>query len=199
MGAVNHKISEPSMEEILASIRRIIADDQEGVLDELRPEPPSDLSPLRNVLEIAERHVAPQVIAISPAEPIDLDEELVALASAMGQLDPEDIPQPNVARSFQVERVAPRPAPSVRYVSPRRAAEPARQDALLSDGADASVSGAFGRLGAAVASGTSPKTLEDIAKEMLRPMLKSWLDDNLPPLVERLVQAEIERLSRSRR
>jgi cell pole-organizing protein PopZ len=199
MGAVNHKISEPSMEEILASIRRIIADDQEVLLDELRPEPSSDLSPLRNVLDITERHVAPQVIAISPAEPVDLDEELVALASAMGQLDPEEAPEPDFTRGFQVERAAPRPAPSIRYVSPRRTPEPARQDALLSQGADASVSGAFGRLGAAVASGNSPKTLEDIAQEMLRPMLKAWLDDNLPSLVERLVQDEIERVSRGRR
>jgi cell pole-organizing protein PopZ len=40
-------------------------------------------------------------------------------------------------------------------------------------------------------------TLEDIVREMLRPMLKTWLDDNLPGLVERLVRAEIERVSRS--
>ena len=40
------------------------------------------------------------------------------------------------------------------------------------------------------------RTLEDLVKEMLRPMLKSWLDDNLPGLVERIVKAEIERVSR---
>jgi cell pole-organizing protein PopZ len=39
-------------------------------------------------------------------------------------------------------------------------------------------------------------TLEDLVKEMLRPMLKTWLDDNLPSMVERLVRAEIERVSR---
>ena len=39
-------------------------------------------------------------------------------------------------------------------------------------------------------------TLEDLVKEMLRPLLKTWLDDNLPNLVERLVRAEIERVSR---
>ena len=39
---------------------------------------------------------------------------------------------------------------------------------------------------------------EDLVKEMLRPMLKSWLDDNLPQLVERIVKAEIERVSRGR-
>jgi uncharacterized protein len=39
------------------------------------------------------------------------------------------------------------------------------------------------------------RTLEHLVGEMMRPMLKSWLDDNLPPLVERLVRTEIERLS----
>ena len=42
------------------------------------------------------------------------------------------------------------------------------------------------------------RTLEDLVREMLRPMLKSWLDDNLPSLVERIVKAEIERVSRGR-
>ena len=43
------------------------------------------------------------------------------------------------------------------------------------------------------------RTLEDLVQEMLRPLLKSWLDGNLPRLVERLVRAEIERVSRDRR
>jgi uncharacterized protein len=38
------------------------------------------------------------------------------------------------------------------------------------------------------------RTLQDLVREMLRPMLKSWLDDNLPTVVERLVLAEIERI-----
>jgi cell pole-organizing protein PopZ len=42
------------------------------------------------------------------------------------------------------------------------------------------------------------RTLEDLVKEMLQPLLKSWLDDNLPGLVERLVRAEIDRVSRGR-
>jgi cell pole-organizing protein PopZ len=45
----------------------------------------------------------------------------------------------------------------------------------------------------------SPRTLEDLVKDLLRPMLKAWLDDNLPPLVERLVRAEIERVARGGR
>jgi cell pole-organizing protein PopZ len=46
--------------------------------------------------------------------------------------------------------------------------------------------------------GQNARTLEDLVREMLRPMLKSWLDDNLPGLVERIVRAEIERVSRGR-
>ncbi len=46
--------------------------------------------------------------------------------------------------------------------------------------------------------GNNARTLEDLVKEMLRPMLKAWLDDNLPGLVDRIVRAEIERVSRGR-
>jgi uncharacterized protein len=42
------------------------------------------------------------------------------------------------------------------------------------------------------------RTLQDLVQEMVRPMLKAWLDDNLPALVERLVRAEIERLAVSK-
>ena len=42
------------------------------------------------------------------------------------------------------------------------------------------------------------RTLQDLVQEMLRPMLKSWLDDNLPTVVERLVRAEIERVAGSK-
>ena len=40
------------------------------------------------------------------------------------------------------------------------------------------------------------RQLQDMAQELLRPMLKQWLDSNLPPLVERLVREEIERVAR---
>jgi cell pole-organizing protein PopZ len=46
--------------------------------------------------------------------------------------------------------------------------------------------------------GGDSRTIEELVREMLRPMLKSWLDDNLPSLVEKLVRAEIERVSRGR-
>ncbi len=68
---------------------------------------------------------------------------------------------------------------------------------LLSNTASAAVDSAFRSLAHTVLS-QNARTLDDLVKDMLRPMLKSWLDDNLPGLVERLVRAEIERVSRGR-
>jgi cell pole-organizing protein PopZ len=67
----------------------------------------------------------------------------------------------------------------------------------MSNSTAAVVDSAFNTLAHTVL-GQNARTLEDLVKEMLRPMLKSWLDDNLPGLVERIVRAEIERVSRGR-
>ena len=68
---------------------------------------------------------------------------------------------------------------------------------LISNETIAAVDSAFNTLAHTII-GQNARTLEDLVKEMLRPMLKSWLDDNLPSLVERIVRAEIERVSRGR-
>jgi cell pole-organizing protein PopZ len=65
---------------------------------------------------------------------------------------------------------------------------------LLSRQATAAVGSAFNTLTEAVKK--HEPTLEDVVRETLRPMLKSWLDENLPRVVERMVQAEIERVTR---
>ena len=66
---------------------------------------------------------------------------------------------------------------------------------LLSRQTSAAVDSAFNTLAQTVLV-QNARTLEDLVREMLRPMLKTWLDDNLPGMVERLVRAEIERVSR---
>jgi hypothetical protein len=78
---------------------------------------------------------------------------------------------------------------------PFESAAPAPQ--ILSRSTVSAVESAFNTLANTVLSNNA-RTLEDLVKEMLRPMLKSWLDDNLPGLVERIVKAEIERVSRGR-
>ena len=77
----------------------------------------------------------------------------------------------------------------------RRCAPPT--DGLLSPRTTAAVDLAFNTLAQTVLVQNS-RTLEDLVREMLKPMLKAWLDDNLPGLVERLIRAEIERVSRGR-
>ncbi len=90
---------------------------------------------------------------------------------------------------------------------PKAAADPALEDAaraaidagreahLLSPAAGASVASAFNALAAARVLRNSD-ALAALTQDLLRPMLKAWLDDNLPALVERLVRAEIERVAR---
>ena len=74
--------------------------------------------------------------------------------------------------------------------SPRRA--------LLSPRAETQVSGSFDDLAKAMIEGNSRK-LDEVVEELLRPMLKGWLEGNLPQMVERMVREEIERVSRGRR
>jgi uncharacterized protein len=78
----------------------------------------------------------------------------------------------------------------------RRGDPPARK-ALMSPKADATVAASFEDLSKAMLAGNSRK-LDEVVEDLLRPMLKGWLEGNLPQMVERLVREEIERVSRGR-
>jgi cell pole-organizing protein PopZ len=80
----------------------------------------------------------------------------------------------------------------------RHAQEMSDHRPLVSNSTSAAVDSAFNSLAQTVLVHNA-QTLEDLVREMLRPLLKTWLDDNLPGLVERLVRAEIERVSRGRK
>ncbi|PDT02413.1 hypothetical protein CO666_20705 [Rhizobium chutanense] len=102
------------------------------------------------------------------------------------------------------------PAPAIETAPP--ALEPAQSSAerflpsvmdevqptLLSEDAGLQISRSFEELAAAI-DGAERRSLDEIAEDMLRPMLREWLDDNLPTLVERLVREEIERVARGPR
>ena len=85
-------------------------------------------------------------------------------------------------------------------LEPRAEPESEARDltALVSAATVEQVSRSFSELAAAF-DGTERRSLDEMAEEMLRPMLKDWLDDNLPTLVERLVREEIERVARGPR
>ncbi|RYE82108.1 MAG: DUF2497 domain-containing protein, partial [Hyphomicrobiales bacterium] len=86
-------------------------------------------------------------------------------------------------------------------VPPAPAPEPSvitAASSLMSEAAGAQVAAAFDDLARAIRDGQM-KSMEEMAREMLRPMLQEWLDDNLPRIVERMVREEIERVSRGPR
>jgi cell pole-organizing protein PopZ len=209
------KSQEPSMEEILASIRRIIADDDatksvpkpaEAVKPPpapMRPvPPPRPPSPAPRVPDpsLAEAVEAAPVEEPPVAPPPAMDEsaDILELTESMeASLPPEPAPMPSPAfrtidGSFDVgyeEAVEqPAPPPPVSELPPSQ---------LLSSATSAAVDSAFNSLAQTVLVHNA-RTLEDLVREMLRPMLKAWLDDNLPGMVERLVRSEIERVSRGR-
>jgi cell pole-organizing protein PopZ len=199
MGSAGLKVNEPSMEEILASIRRIIADDRDA--PEYLEEGDVPSSPLKNVLDLTERHVSP----VPQSEMVVRDEREGDLPARPEDDSNEDHPSVEavsfeVARGHEVQAPAYQAIPldEATPVSPlAQPCGPACGEALLSEAAQTAVSSAFGRL-EEVRAPSQSQTVEGLMKELLRPMLKAWLDDNLPPLVERLVQAEIERVTRGR-
>ncbi len=195
MGSSSLKVNEPSMEDILASIRRIISDDQEAPASS-EPQEPST-SPLKSVLDIAEMHVSP-LLGTSPNEPL-LGPWSRGDASGDPRLETGYNQDVKVFEELEKPISAPIAVPESILKAAQSAQRPEHQaaDTLLSMEASASVSGAFSRLSDTVKP-AQPQTVEDLMKEMLRPMLKAWLDDNLPSLVERLVRTEIERVTRSR-
>ncbi|MEN3211184.1 DUF2497 domain-containing protein [Methylorubrum populi] len=194
---VQDKTQEPSMEEILASIRRIIADDQapKPAEAEAPPPPPAPPPAEDDVLDLAE--VAEPV---RKPEPVAFD--LPEIDFRMPEFEPEpepDFEPPTAAKpdpfDFELEP-EPEPAPKVTQ-RVRAAVEEEVTERLVSSSTVDSVGQNFQLLAHTVLS-QNARTLEDLVKEMLRPMLKSWLDDNLPHMVERLVRSEIERVTRGR-
>lgn len=238
---------EPSMEEILASIRRIIEDsdtvrspgDEPQAAVQGTPEPAApeaqpatgsvvDVDAFRAELrsapepEAAGQPAIPEVVAEKkpvtlaevqaqiaretyteaptpiveqpePQEPLDTVDELA------GDLDIED----ELQAGDQAEEsafVAPdtafdrrQPAPDETRWTPPQQQSP--KTAILSEHTGRQVAAAFGELSEAFAA-TRKKSFDELAEEMMRPMLQDWLDNNLPMLVERLVREEIERVAR---
>jgi len=206
------KVQEPSMEEILASIRRIIAD------DDGRPKAPEPVAP-KPVAPPAPRAVAPPPAAANNQDDIDamladLDAPPKVAAKPAPKPAPMPAAPPNDVLDLTEAMAAPAPAPSFRTIDgandvvfaeppvraeprPQVAQQPAPDQGLISSATVSAVDSAFNSLAYTVI-GQNARTLEDLVKEMLRPLLKSWLDDNLPGMVERIVRAEIERVSRGR-
>jgi cell pole-organizing protein PopZ len=247
------KVQEPSMEEILASIRRIIADDEAkpppgaDTPAAAAPLPPAPAKPEKPAVpaasapaakpplsDIPPSKVAPAPVAAKPAAPppaaSNSQDDIDALLNGLDETTTEEEVRPpqadgevlELTDDMAVEVEPPPPQNAFQKVEPEddlefaesvasksmqrppahepppvEVAAPPRPTQILSATTVSAVESAFNTLAHTVLSNNA-RTLEDLVKEMLRPMLKSWLDDNLPGLVERIVKAEIERVSRGR-
>jgi hypothetical protein len=214
------KSQEPSMEEILASIRRIIADDDAGKTPEppaaaaapavaappLRPVPPPRPQPPVLPTATPESSVtsfkSPSGMAADAARPSrasvsDQSADILDLTESMAA------PPPPPGGSSQFRTIDGNFDVGYEEAAEKQASRggdshPSQGNAqLLSRQTTAAVDSAFNSLAQTVLV-QNARTLEDLVREMLRPLLKSWLDDNLPGMVERIVRSEIERVSRGR-
>jgi cell pole-organizing protein PopZ len=173
---------EPTMEEILASIRRIISEDdapedakaepeveveEEPEAAAPEPEPEVEDEPEDDVLELTETYEAPATVSI-------------------GDIDAYEAPAPVAAAA-----PAPKPAP--------RPAAPSAVGGLVSERTESIAASSFGSLTSNLLVPHSDRTLEDVVKELLRPQLQAWLDENLPGIVEEQVRLEVERIARQSR
>lgn len=157
--ALHNTQSEPSMEEILASIRRIISEDE--------PKPEEDSF---------EMPAAPP--AMAAAEQDDELDDLVVFDEPIAEAPRPAPPKP----------APPKPAPAMLSME---------DDAIVSEPASSATADAFMRLsGALRISDRAGQTLEGVVRELLKPMLKDWLDTNLAGIVEARVEAELNRISR---
>ena len=171
---------EPSMEEILASIRRIIADEKD---------------PVEEVAGAASEGVAEEAIDLTDEIKGDDSSEEIDLADD----EPEAVSEPE-------SELEPKPRPISKPVMAPIPVEP-EDDSLVSDDVAGAAASSLSELantveierraaGMVSLLGNGRRTLEDMAMELMRPLLREWLDANLPPIVEKAVQKEVERISK---
>lgn len=229
---------EPSMEEILASIRRIIEDNETSRKDEkpasqqashqARDVPsarsetkgasePANLAALRTepVAPRAEEPKAAAPIDSAVASPIDFIKDVVSIqpaakpnvllsepsasaepAAPVGQSAPVE-PSVAVPEAKEAHMNADEPKVSApqKTTDQQLSSEVVAEGPIVSEQSERKIALAFSELSEAYQA-SRRKSLADAAEEMLRPMLREWIDENLPQMVERLVREEIERIAR---
>jgi len=211
---------EPSMDEILSSIRQIIADDDASAVRKPAvppPAPPRSFAPVPprpaepmvepepEPLALSAEQILRETAAEDEAGPGISFSELIGHETApTGLVDPDDIafdtapepvPPPRLPPAYERPRAAP-VSHAAPLPDPRLTSDMAEQ--LLEPTAQSIIGRSFAKLTNMSTVGSNV-TIEDMMRDMLRPMLKEWLDENLPAVVERMVEQEIARASRGGR
>ena len=181
------------MEEILASIRRIISEDDTpaeaeadaapaeapavaqadpGPEPQLHVEPESEPEPEPAAIEAA---IEPEHIAAAApvVAPLPVEEEALELTEKVETHGDLDVFTPEPAQAPKLE-------------------------SLVSDHIASAAASSFGALSAAVTMPKGERTLEDVVRELLRPLLQQWLDEHLTGIVQQTVEAEVDRIARGR-
>ncbi|MBB3591476.1 hypothetical protein FHX08_001820 [Rhizobium sp. BK529] len=142
---------------------------------------------------------APRVAPIAPVAQYEYAPES---APVFAEPRLPEVPQPEIIEEAPALPVVEKRVEPVSFepaeLAPARVAEEV-QPSLLSQNTGLQVARSFEELAAAIDGAAERRSLDEIAEDMLRPMLREWLDDNLPTLVERLVREEIERVARGPR
>lgn len=187
MTTATAKSSEPTIDDILASIRRIIADEQQAeeapqVATRVMIDPQSNPE---DVLDLAQPVLRP----VNPPPPAQV--QAVAAPAPLAAPQAEAIVASIPPKPAETTLRAPKPANESK---PAASADGARLEKLIAGEAEEALAAAFGRISALKVSAET-RTLEGLVADLLRPMLKEWLDANLPAIAERLVKQEIERIA----
>ncbi len=195
------------MEDILASIRRIIADDQS--MPRLLGEDHQPVVGALSETPASTEPVVPERGGEHHAEAVAAPEHAHADLAALLSSAPPPLATDHDTSSASPMLLAP-PEPAAVHVA--AAPEPndedamsgpdtefgATRDSLFSPTTDHSITAAFNTLAVSRIADNSEE-LMTLAREMIRPLLRTWIDDNVPGMVERLVKAEIERMTRGGR
>ncbi len=199
--AENAAAQEPTMEEILASIRRIISED--GATVEEAPPPDDTVLDLTEAME-AQNAPPPE----PPPEPEPPAPEVVMEDNTPEPAAPPPPPEPEPAPPPPPPEPEPPPVEAEAPPPPEPEPEPMAPspspdlDRLVSDATAQATATVFSSLasphpnGASLPLGNGGRTLESMVLELVKPVLKDWLDKNLPGLVERVVQKEIRKITR---
>ncbi|NTF41816.1 PopZ family protein [Rhizobium rhizogenes] len=167
---------------------------------------PRELPPAM-AARLAEAHVEPvsnfplrNTVVETPAPPVQPMAEVLSVTEAESAIEEAMAQQaaPAPQMSAPVETPVFHAPEAHRPVANETELSLAASSPLMSEAAGAQVSRSFEEL-AVMVDGGPRRSLDEMAQEMLRPMLQEWLDDNLPTLVERLVREEIERVARGPR
>jgi uncharacterized protein len=168
-------VQEPTMEEILASIRRIISED-EPAAEAAPAEAPAPEPMAAEAMPMETEEVLELTDPLPEPEPLETHGDL-----EVHQAEPEPEPEPEIE---------PMPEPVM--------AAAAYDEPLVSDPTADQTATSFGQLARSVAMPKAGRNLEDVVSELLRPLLKAWLDEHLPTIVQAKVEEEVERIARRR-